>query len=58
MTQGACSACGLPWRERSPGCLRHEIWEERAAVIEWDGKKTRDEAERLAVIEMAKAVRR
>lgn len=58
MTAGACSGCGLPWRERSPGCLRHETWEERAAVIEHDAKKTRDEAERLAVIEMARAVRR
>lgn len=56
MSAGACGLCGVPWREKSPGCERHLAFEERAAFLEWDAKKTRDEAERLAVIAMQRVV--
>lgn len=56
MSEGACSSCGLRWREKSPGCERHLIFNERAAFLEWDAKKTRDEAERLAVLAMQRMV--
>lgn len=52
---GACSQCGKPWSEKSTDCVRHESFNERAALIEFDGKKSRAEAERLAVAEMARA---
>lgn len=56
MSAGGCSSCGLEWRTKSPGCARHAHFDEIAAVYEFDGKLTREKAERLAVMDMARAV--
>lgn len=55
-TLPTCAQCGAAFREKSPDCGRHAIYEERAAILEHDAKLPRAEAERRAVLELTQAV--
>ncbi|MBA4063441.1 MAG: hypothetical protein C0501_06965 [Isosphaera sp.] len=56
-----CPACGHPHRIDTPADLPSEwylVWDERAAIMEFDGGATRERAEHFALLDVIGQMRR